>query len=269
VSERQDTHPKQGSKPSEPQGEERAPLDQVKAPRQWRSSRTPEPLTATAERPKLPETPTVADNPELIGSSESHLQRPPVAPQPLPTEPVPELPARYNEDRLVLLVRDPWWAYAWWEITDATFERTRKRAPAGRFVLRLYNVTQIAWDGTNHHTSFDVEVQGAASSWFLDLAKPGDSFCAELGLVDETGHFHAMVRSNAITLPPDRVSDVIDEEWMIPDADWQRMFAAAGGGVTMGVGSGEVLRMMEGRMHLDLSSGSLAEPSASQSKERR
>ena len=270
VSERQDSQfPKSGGKPPTSQEDkDRAPLDRVKAPRQWRSTHKSSDPTAS-ERPKLPETPEAAVNPELIGSSEMHIQIPSEAPETHPTEPVPELPPRYNEDRLVLLVRDPWWAYAWWEVMDATFGKAREVAPTGKFILRLYNVTQIHWDGTNHHTSFDIEVQDTASSWFLDLAKPGDSFCAELGLLDESGHFHPMVRSNAITLPPDRVSTVIDEEWMIPDADWQRMFQAAGGGVTMGVGSGEVLRMMEGRMRLDLSSGSLAESSASKSKERR
>jgi hypothetical protein len=271
VSERQDSRfPKTaGQVPRAPEDKQRAPLDRVKAPRRWKSPRTPTVTVEAAERPRLPETPAASENPDLIGASETQVQKPPVAPQSHPTEAVPELPSRYEEDRLVLLVRDPWWAYAWWEVTDATFARTRQVAPSGKFVLRIYNVTQIAWDGTNHHTSFDIDVRDAASSWFLDLAKPGDSFCAELGLVDEAGRFHAMVRSNAITLPPDRVSTVIDEEWMIPEAEWQRMFEAAGGGITMGVGSGEVRRMMEGRMHLDLSSGSLAERPESQSKERR
>jgi hypothetical protein len=251
---------------------ERAPLDRVKAPRQWKTSHSPTDSAteaAAGQRPRLPETPAVSENPDLTGASETLVQKPLAVPETLPTEPVPEIPPRYGEDRLVLLVRDPWWAYAWWEVTDTTFARARESAPKGKFVLRLYNVTQIAWDGTNHHTASDIEVHDTASSWFLDLAKPGDSFCAELGLLDEAGRFHAMVRSNAITLPPDRVSNVIDEEWMIPDADWQRMFEAAGGGVTMGVGSGEVRRMMEGRMRLDLSSGSLAEPAGSRSTESK
>lgn len=271
MSERQDSRfPRPGGQPPASQEDkEREPLDRVKAPRQWKSTRSAAEASSSAERPKLPDPPKASENPDLIGASESQVQKPPVAPETHPTEPVPELPERYHEDRLVLLVRDPWWAYAWWEITDETFASARTEAPSGRFVLRMYNVTNVAWNGTNHHASFDVEVHDSASSWFLDLAKPGDSFCAELGLLDAAGRFYAMVRSNAITLPPDRVSPVIDEEWMIADEDWQRMFEAAGGGVTMGVGSGEVRRMMEGRMHLDLSSGSLAEQAASRSEERR
>jgi hypothetical protein len=245
----------------------RAPLDRLKAPRQWKSDRTGEDVTPGA--PRLPETPAAAQNPNLIGASESQVQKPPMPASEHPSEPVPELPGRYGEDRLVLLVRDPWWAYAWWEVTPATFARARSEAPDGKFVLRLYNITQVVWDGTNHHSSFDIDVQDSAGNWFLDLAKPGDSFCAELGLLDRAGRFVAMVRSNAITLPSDRVSRIIDEEWMIPDADWQRMFEAAGGGVTMGVGSGEVRRMMEGRMRMDLSSGSVAGSAASRSEERR
>ena len=30
-----------------------------------------------------------------------------------------ELPAQYGQNKLVLLVRDPWWVYAYWEVTDS------------------------------------------------------------------------------------------------------------------------------------------------------
>jgi len=270
VSERQDSRFHTPGDP-ERQDDERRPLDRVKSPREWRSSR----VEASAPEPPapgsgLPTTPPAADNPALGGSSEGLVHPLSTPTEPLPSEPIPELPERYGEDRLVLLVRDPWWAYAWWEVTDATFAHTRKEAgDAARFVLRVYNVSGVDWDGTNHVSHFDIDVHDAAGNWFLELARPGESFIAELGLVDGAGRFRAMVRSNGITLPPDRVSPVIDEEWMIPDEEWQRLFEAAGGGVTMGVGSGEVLRMMEGRLRLDLSSGSLAKPPASKTDDRR
>jgi hypothetical protein len=242
-------------------------LDRVKAPRQWRSSRvsgSEEPGVTAGEgvdRPDLPEPPRAGDNPALAGSSENLLRGPGSAGGTLPSEPVPDLPDRYGEDRLVLLVRDPWWAYAWWEITETTFSTTQDTAgPGARFVLRVYNVSGVDADGPDHNSFFDIDVRDMAGNWFLELARPGDSFRAELGLLDDAGRFHCMVRSNAITLPPDQVSSVVDEEWMVPDEEWQRLFEAAGGGVTMGVGSGEVLRMMEGRLRLDLSSGGLAHP---------
>jgi hypothetical protein len=217
----------------------------------------------------LPEPPTAADNPALTGASDSLVRDVEPVPAAPYQESVPDLPERYYEDRLVLLVRDPWWAYAWWEVTDPTMAQAKQQSgDSARLVLRVYNVTQIDWDGANHHDYSDIEVHGAASNWFLELAKPGDSFCAEIGLLDESGQFVGMVRSNAITLPPDRVSAVIDEEWMIPDGDWERMFELAGGGVTMGVGSGEVLRMMEGRMHLDMSSSGLVGSSVPRPEER-
>jgi hypothetical protein len=277
VSERQDSrfHKAAGSSAGEDASGERQPLDHVKAPREWRSTRASErqdqqPPRAASNRPDLPEPPRAAENPALGGSSESLQRQAPSSTQSIPSEAVPELPERYGEDRLVLLVRDPWWAYAWWEITDPTFGAARDAAGLGaRFVLRVYNVSGVDWDGANHHSHFDIDVQDVAGNWFLELARPGDSFRAELGLLDDAGRFHCMVRSNAITLPPDQVSSVVDEEWMVADEEWQRLFEAAGGGVTMGVGSGEVLRMMEGRLHLDLSSGGLAKPPASGTDKRR
>ena len=32
-------------------------------------------------------------------------------------EPDRRLPVYYEEDKLVLLIRDPWWIYAYWEVT--------------------------------------------------------------------------------------------------------------------------------------------------------
>lgn len=277
MSERQDsrTQKSAGASSSDDAAGERPPLDRVKGPRQWRSTRSAEATPtdaprADAERPDLPTTPRAAENPALGGSSEGPIRPVPRTEEPLPTEPVPELPQRYGEDRLVLLVRDPWWAYAWWEVTDATLQTTREAAgPGARFLLRVYNISGVDWNGANHNSFFDVDVVDTAGNWFLELARPGDSFQAELGLLDDAGRFHGMVRSNGITLPPDRVSTVIDEEWMIPDEEWQRLFEAAGAGVTMGVGSGEVLRMMEGRLRLDLSSSGLTKPPASKPEPRR
>ncbi len=37
-----------------------------------------------------------------------------------------EMPERYEEDRLVLQVRDPWWIHSYWELSSLTLEKTKK-----------------------------------------------------------------------------------------------------------------------------------------------
>ena len=51
------------------------------------------------------------------------------------------------------------------------------------------------------------------------------------------------------------MSDVIDEEWMIPD--WERLYALSGG-FRIGLGSMELKEMMERRLKKQLSSGSVS-----------
>src|SRR3989338_3076472 len=36
-----------------------------------------------------------------------------------------ELPSYYDQDKIVLLVRDPWWIYAYWQIKGSTLERLK------------------------------------------------------------------------------------------------------------------------------------------------
>lgn len=168
------------------------------------------------------------------------------------------LPAQYGIDRLVLLVRDPWWVYAWWELTPTTLASGRRAldAPAD-LALRVYDISTIDWDGVNHHSYFDIDVHDLASNWYIELGKPGASFCAELGLRTADGRFLALVRSNIVTLPRDGMSHVVDEEWMIVEEDFRRLFDLAGGG-SIGLGSGDIQRMLEQRMRSELASGGVS-----------
>ena len=36
-----------------------------------------------------------------------------------------ELPSQYGVDKMVLMVRDPWWLYTYWELKSSTVERLK------------------------------------------------------------------------------------------------------------------------------------------------
>jgi hypothetical protein len=80
---------------------------------------------------------------------------------------------------------------------------------------------------------------------------------AELGLRAHDGRFLALIRSNFVTLPRDSMSSVVDEEWMVVEADYRVLFQLAGGG-SIGLGSGEIQRMLEQRLRSELASGGAA-----------
>lgn len=241
-----------------PAGSARPPLEQTKPPREWRSPRRPAETAVPAPRvvkhvpTDEPAPPAGSHAPEAQAASQV------MQAAPAPVEPPSDLPHRYGIDRLVVLVRDPHWVYAWWELTESTLHDGRRElGAAGDVVLRVYDISDISWDGSNHHSHFDIGVEDLGGNWYIELGKPGATFCAELGLRGADGRFLPLVRSNVVTLPRDSMSSVVDEEWMIVEEDYRVLFDLAGGG-SIGLGSGEIQRMLEQRLKAELASGGVS-----------
>ena len=126
-------------------------------------------------------------------------------PAPKPRETRTELPASYGDHRLVVLARDPNWAYAYWDLDP---KRMRKLAPGGesaRWILRVYAATLPP--AAEKGAFFDVDINVKDGSYYLDLARPGARFVVEIGVVDASGWFHATAQSNPVILPRDHPSD--------------------------------------------------------------
>jgi hypothetical protein len=94
-------------------------------------------------------------------------------------------------------------------------------------------------------------VQALAGNWYVEFGKPGASFVAEIGLRGMMGRFVALVRSNTVDLPRDSMSSHVDEQWLISEERYQRMFELSGG-AEIGLGSAEILRALEERLRREL-----------------
>jgi len=153
--------------------------------------------------------------------------------QPRPKLSLRELPQKYDRDVAVLQVRDPWWLHAYWEVCDATYTRLRNELGAlfdsGKKVLRVYDVSFINFNGSNAHRFFDIEVTHSSDNWYIDTGGPGRSWCVDFGLKLPDGRFITIVRSNVVTTPLDGPSWITDEEWMIPDDLFARIYGTAVG----------------------------------------
>lgn len=151
--------------------------------------------------------------------------------QKAPAVPSRELPEGYNQDQIVLMVRDPYWAYAYWEATPSRIEKEKSWFGwNSKLCVRIYDITGVQFDGKNANGYFDQEVYERRGNWYFDLSKPSHSFCAELGLRSPDGKFLTIARSNYITMPRDGVSDVLDEEWMLVEEDFWKLYGMAGPG---------------------------------------
>lgn len=163
-----------------------------------------------------------------------------------------ELPANYGDNVIYLLVRDPYWLYAYWEIQKDHQERTLSTLQAGwgdvRSVLRVYNTTEKA----GKPSFFDIELQGLAINWFIHV-EPNHSYVVEIGLLHRDGRFAALARSNEVMTPRATVSEIIDEQWM--GLDFEKIFALSGG-MEVGKSSQELRELMEKNLLSNISSGS-------------
>ncbi|MDD2865943.1 MAG: DUF4912 domain-containing protein [Candidatus Omnitrophica bacterium] len=171
-----------------------------------------------------------------------------------------ELAWRYGEDILVLQIRDPWWAHAYWDVSANTLERLSKELGhsfgAGSWHLRSYDVSFINFTGTNAHRFFDTSVDVDAGNWYLNFGSPGTSWCVDLGLLLPDGRFITVLRSNTVSLPLDGPSWVTDEEWMIPEDEFRRLY-----GMSVGLGpnvSSPVGKLWQERLKRDVSSRGIA-----------
>ena len=133
------------------------------------------------------------------------------APVKMPKKDEYPIPEYYNVDTLKFMPVDPSKEYAYWEISDHTFNKVKSqlRLSHGGLFLKVYlknesNVTEAA--------SVSVERVG---NWYFNIYAPDVEMWSELGMIDSNGAFHSILKSNTVKMPADKVSDIVDEEtWM-------------------------------------------------------
>lgn len=184
-----------------------------------------------------------------------------VGKQPVHVEPAEErleLPTSYEETKIVLLVRDPYWVHAYWEVSREALLKAKAELgdewESARSVLRVYDVTDIEFDGTNAHSCFDIEISGGANNWYIHTGLPNRTFCVEIGIRAPSGKFIALARSNKATTPRDAPSEITDERWMVPDWQFERIYALSGG-FRNASGSVEIVDLMRKALGAEVSSG--------------
>ena len=160
------------------------------------------------------------------------------------------LPEGYGDNRLVMLARDPFWFFAYWEITHERAEQIR--VAHGRdswdkaaLILRVYDLGESSQTPIDSSTFFDVTVDKFARQCYAQVPHSGRIYVADLGLRWPDGKFVSLFRSNVIRQPVGHISDQVDSQWMsvgtVSDQKaWETMAQiAVGAGGSKG-GSSEV-----------------------------
>ncbi|MDR2399547.1 MAG: DUF4912 domain-containing protein [Endomicrobium sp.] len=126
-----------------------------------------------------------------------------------------ELPKTYGDTKVFILPKDPIWIFAYWEISPIKFEEFSKQYKndfdSSAFVIRVYDVTDIDFNGCNANKFFDIYISYDSLSWYINVGEYNRSFVVEIGFMLKNGKFISVVRSNFLTMPSYSVSDVRDE----------------------------------------------------------
>jgi hypothetical protein len=128
------------------------------------------------------------------------------------------IPWGYGQDRVTAMVVDPERLYVYWEVTDQAIERARAGlGPGGRDAwlnLRLYDVTDRIFDGTNAHSYFDHAVSRSDRQWFFFIGRPASTAVVELGLKSPEGYFVRVARSGRADFPRREPVSPEGVEWL-------------------------------------------------------
>lgn len=129
-----------------------------------------------------------------------------------------ELPSHYGTTNVTLMVKDPFWLYAYWEVAQdhlmAIKDRLSKEdADAAKMVLRIYDVSLVDFNGTNANRYFDIEV-GCSTNWYINGWGDNVSYVAEIGLRIKEGNFISLARSNYVHTPRAGHSPRSEQIWM-------------------------------------------------------
>ena len=171
-------------------------------------------------------------------------------------------PQGYGDNKIVLLVRDPWWLFTYWEVRkDREDEIARKMEKSGeapqKSILRVYDVTGVNFNGRNARSFFDIDLKGLANNWYINVNMPDSSWVVDIGIISNKGNFYLLARSNVVRTPRFGMSDQLDAEWMAPEDEFWKMFGLSGG---MGIGTGslEVREMFKRRLEEQITSGGIS-----------
>ncbi|HEY9298345.1 MAG TPA: DUF4912 domain-containing protein, partial [Phormidium sp.] len=124
-----------------------------------------------------------------------------------------DLPAGYGECRIVLMPRDPQWAYAYWDLPNEAKEELRRQG-GQQLALRLYDVTDISLNYQSPHSIQEYPCDELAREWYLPIPVSDRDYVVEIGYRRADGYWLLLARSTSIRIPPIYPSDWVEDQFI-------------------------------------------------------
>jgi uncharacterized protein len=130
---------------------------------------------------------------------------------------------KYCGNTVMLMARDPYWCYAFWDIAEPFLEEKKKELKpewgSARLCLRVYDVTEA---GTARQK--DIIIKDTVGNIYINIWTPAHVYQAEAGLITDDRHYIALAKSNRIEAPPDSSVESADGEWKADKEDLREIF---------------------------------------------
>ncbi|MEH2362119.1 DUF4912 domain-containing protein [Nostoc sp.] len=127
-----------------------------------------------------------------------------------------DLPSGYGDSRIVLLPRDPQWAYTYWDVPNEHKEELRRQG-GQQLALRIYDVTDINIEYQSPHSIQEYPADELAREWYLPVPVSDRDYVIDIGYRAADGRWLVLARSTRVHIPPVYPSDWIEDVFITVD----------------------------------------------------
>ena len=129
-----------------------------------------------------------------------------------------EIPFEYGHNKCVILPVDPVLAFVYWEVTQNTLlEFLNKLGHENKLILKVYDVTNVDFNGSNANESWEIEIFERIGTWYIRHGKGDRNLFIDLGIKCSDGSFHRITRSKIIYFPRNHIVQSEKIKWMLVD----------------------------------------------------
>ncbi|NJK68282.1 MAG: DUF4912 domain-containing protein [Microcoleus sp. CSU_2_2] len=129
-----------------------------------------------------------------------------------------DLPNGYGESRVVLMPRDPEWAYTYWDIPNDRKQEMRRQG-GQQLALRIYDVTDVNLDTQSPHSIQEYPCDELAREWYVPIPVSDRDYAIDIGYRCADGRWLVLARSAEVRVPPVYPSDWIEDQFIT--LDWE------------------------------------------------
>ncbi|MEG3881860.1 DUF4912 domain-containing protein, partial [Microcoleus sp. herbarium7] len=130
-----------------------------------------------------------------------------------------DLPNGYGESRVVLMPRDPEWAYTYWDISNDRKQEMRRQG-GQQLALRIYDVTDVNLETQSPHSIQEYPCDELAREWYVPIPVSDRDYAIDIGYRCADGRWLVLARSAEVRVPPVYPSDWIEDQFIT--LDWEQ-----------------------------------------------